>query len=48
MTFRTFDIDEGHAALNTDVTATTRTVRRRRSRVTTTRSACTRILGIGF
>lgn len=49
MTFRTFDIDAGHAAPSTDVTAPTRNVRsRRRARALSHRSNGCRIAGFGF
>ena len=49
MTFRTFDIDAGHAAPNADVTAPARRVRsRRRALALTSRSGGVRIVGFGL
>ncbi len=49
MTFRTLDIDAGHAPTDTDVTAPTRHVRsRRRARALSHRSGGARIAGFGF
>ena len=49
MTFRTFDIDAGHAATNTDVTTPTRHVRsRRRALARSSRSSGVRIIGFGI
>ena len=49
MTFRTFDIDAGHAAPSTDVTAPARRVRsRRRHLALTSRSGGVRVVGFGI
>ena len=49
MTFRTFDIDAGHAAPTADVTAPARTVRsRRRASALRHRTGGTRLSGFGF
>lgn len=48
MTFRTFDIDAGHAAPSTDVTAAARRVRSRRHLALTSRSGGVRLVGFGI
>ncbi|MGJ8563301.1 MAG: hypothetical protein ACSHXY_07085 [Alphaproteobacteria bacterium] len=49
MTFRTTDIDAGHTALTTDVTAPARSVRRRRRAAALShRTGGVRISGLGI
>lgn len=49
MTFRTFDIDAGYAPESADISAPTRTVRRRRRALAlTSRASGVRISGFGF
>lgn len=49
MTFRTFDIDTGHAAPNAVVTAPARNARSRRlAKALSHRAGGTRIVGFGF